>query len=129
MLGGAIGFLILSITAASTTDVSVIDACFRSMHILAKTSVRASTIGTVITGVLLSILTHWGLFKYYWIIVKEFLTVVSIGLGIFGMYFWTLNASNMQQLMIGIVLQITSLAAMFIISVFKPWGQRKPRNI
>ncbi|NGQ95885.1 hypothetical protein G3578_12035 [Brevibacillus sp. SYP-B805] len=146
MFGVAIVFLILSITAANTNDEGVLKACYTSMHLLAKTSVRASTIGTLVTGILLSVLTQWGLFKYYWIIVKEGLTILSIILGPIGMYFWTLKAVtlttaeglgalqdpaftvNSAQLWTGIILQILSLAMMFVISVFKPWGSRKQKN-
>jgi len=146
MFGVSIVFLILSITAANTNDAGVLKACYSSMHVLAKTSVRASTIGTVVTGILLSVLTQWGLFKFYWIIVKEGLTILSIILGPFAMYTLTLKAVsltskgglntlldpsftvNKWQLWIGIILQIVSLVVMFVISVFKPWGQRKQKK-
>lgn len=146
MFGVAVGFLILSITAANTNDEGVLKACYTGMHVLAVTSVRASTIGTLVTGILLSVLTQWGLFKFYWIIVKEGLTLLSIVLGPVGMYFWTLKAVtltsaeglgalqdpafvvNSGRLWIGIILQILSLVAMFAISVFKPWGPRKRKN-
>lgn len=142
MFGVTITFLILSIAAATTTDEGVLKASYTSMHLLAKTSVRASTIGTVVTGILLSLLTHWGFFQYYWIIAKEVLTIFSIGLGMVGIYLWSLKAftittaQGMQSLQnpdflvdrtslfIGIILQIVSLIAMFILSVFKPWGKR-----
>ncbi|WP_028608395.1 hypothetical protein [Paenibacillus harenae] len=147
MFGVTIAFLILSIAAANTDSEDILKACYNAMHVLADSSVRASTIGTVVTGILLSVMTGWGLFKFYWIIVKELLTVVSIGIGIVGMYEWTLKAVtivtaegldvwlnpsftvNNGQLLAGIILQIISLAAMFAISVFKPWGQRKARTM
>jgi hypothetical protein len=145
MLGVAVVFLVLSIAAATTKDDSVVQACYTGMHVLSKTAVRGSTVGTVVSGVMLTVLTQWGLFKFYWIIVKEGLTLLSIALGPFGMYFWTLKAVeltsakglvaahspafivNSEQLWTGIILQTMSLAAMFVISVFKPWGrvQRK----
>ncbi|MDQ6598768.1 DUF2269 family protein [Bacillus salipaludis] len=147
MLGVSIVFLILSITAANTNDVNVLKACYSSMHVLAKTSIRASTIGTVITGILLSVLTQWGLFKFYWIIVKEWLTLLSLILGPFAMYSLTLKAVtltanngvnvlfdpaftvNKWQLWCGIILQIISLVSMFVISVFKPLGERKKKEM
>jgi hypothetical protein len=146
MLGGAVAFLILSITAASTSDEGMLKACYTSMHVLAKTSVKASTIGALVTGILLSMLTKWGLFQYYWIIAKEALTLLSTLLGPIGMYLWTLKAVtltsteglivlqdpvfivNNNQLWVGIMLQIISISAMFVISVFKPWGKRKNRQ-
>jgi len=81
MLGVTTVFLFLSILAANSNDESVIIACFTIMHKLANTSVRYSTIATLLTGILLSVLTQWGLFKFYWIIVKEALTLISILLG------------------------------------------------
>lgn len=146
MFGVAVAFLILSITASNTSDEGVLKACYTGMHVLANSSVIASTIGTLVTGILLSVLTQWGLFKYYWIIAKEVLTVLSIVIGPIGMNYWTLKAVtltnveglnalqdpafivNNDQLWVGIILQIVSLVAMFIISVFKPWGQRKQKN-
>ncbi|TXK80393.1 hypothetical protein FU659_18425 [Paenibacillus sp. N3.4] len=143
MLGGALTFLILSINAGVAKDANQLQMCYAAMHILAKTSVRVSTIGATVSGVLLSLLTHWGMFKYYWIIVKQLLTLLSIYLGIIGMYNWTLKAFevtsaeglnalhnsvymvNDQQLWVGIILQIISVVSMFILSVFKPWGKRK----
>ncbi len=146
MLGGAVIFLVLSIVAASTSDEGVLKACYTAMHVLAASSVRASAIGTAVTGILLSILTQWGLFRFYWIIVKEVLTLAAILVGPVGMYFWTLKAMtlttaqgfgafhdpafsvNSAQMWTGIILQVISLAAMFVISVFKPWGQRKKQE-
>lgn len=146
MFGVMVTFLILGITAANTTNVDVLQACYNSMHILAKTSVRASAIGTLVSGILLSVLTKWGLFKFYWIIAKEILTVIAIGIGVVGMYNWTLNAItlvsqdgdtvwqnpsfiiNTEQLVIGIILQIICLIALYLLSVFKPWGLRTKKT-
>ncbi|MDD9265538.1 hypothetical protein ACFPES_00690 [Paenibacillus sp. GCM10023248] len=143
MLGTSVTFLILSITAASTEDSGLLLACYKAMHVLSATSVRASVIGTIVTGVLLSLWTHWGLVKYYWIIAKEVLSAIAILLGPIGMYMWTLRGIsyltdtgvgaadqgayvvNTISLFIGIGLQIASLVAMFLLSVFKPWGKRR----
>jgi hypothetical protein len=138
--GVTVAFLILSINVMLTDDINVNKGYYTSMLLLEQTSGKASIIGTVTTGILLSILTHWGLFKFYWIIVKEILTFISIGLGMAFIYFWTLNGITMlspnglqsqvfivnhQQLLVGIGIQIISLGAVFIISLFKPWGKRK----
>ncbi|MEC0174909.1 DUF2269 family protein [Paenibacillus favisporus] len=145
MLGTAVIFLFLSITAAVTEDEGVFRACYSIMHMLSEKTVRVSTIATLVTGIMLSVWTPWGLFKYYWIIVKEILTLLLVILGPVGMYFWTLQAVqyvsepgmqailspdftvNNAQLWTGIILQIVSLAGLFIISVFKPWGARRDK--
>lgn len=142
MLGTSVTFLILSITAVSSNDSGLILSCYKAMHVLSTTSVRASFIGTIVTGLLLSVWTHWGLVKYYWIIAKEILSLVALILGPIGMYIWTLQGislitdggagavnqgamvENTISLFIGIGLQVISLVAMFLLSVFKPWGKR-----
>ncbi|CAG7631906.1 hypothetical protein ACFQI7_17565 [Paenibacillus allorhizosphaerae] len=142
MLGSTVVVLILSITALNTKSREVLQSCYTVMHLLSRTSMRASTIGTTLTGIVLSVTTHWGLFRYYWIILKEALTVLAIGTGVVGFYFWTLNGVtvvsaeglgavhhtdfmvNEVRLWVGIVLQLLSLAVMFAVSVFKPWGKR-----
>lgn len=144
-LGVTVAYLVLSITAAAADDAETLRACYAAMSGLTRSSGRASIIGTVLTGVALSALTHWGLFRYYWIIAKEALTLLSIGLGMIGIYLWTQKAFalvaaegtgalahpayvvNQTQLIAGIALQIVSLAAMFALSVFKPWGKRRER--
>jgi hypothetical protein len=143
MLGVAIVFVVLSIAAANATDDRLLWACYSAMHVLSRTAVPGSTIFTLATGILLSVLTSWGLFRFYWIVVKEGLTLLSIALGPIGIYFWTLKAVeltsaegaaalhnptfmvNSGQLWTGIILQVASLASMFVISVFKPWGPIK----
>lgn len=142
MLGVMVTFLVLSIAAATTSNPAVFEACYAVMLVLAGSSVRASTIGTVVTGVLLSVLTHWGLLKYYWIIAKELLTVAAIGIGFVGIYVWSLKAADLSggvglnalhnpeflanrlYLVAGIVCQLVSLVALFALSVYKPWGKR-----
>jgi len=146
MFGGAITFLILSITAATASDEGVLKACYTIMHVLAKTSVRASAIGALVTGIMLSVLTQWGLFKHYWIMAKEGLMMIAIIIGPVGMEGLTLKAVTLTStegldalndpafsvnsglLWSGIIVQIVSIGGMFVLSVFKPWGRRKPKN-
>ncbi|SFE88513.1 hypothetical protein SAMN05216378_4453 [Paenibacillus catalpae] len=133
MLGVQVVFIILALTASVTSDADVLQACYTIMHLLADSSVRASTIGTTVTGIALSLLTSWGLFRYYWIMAKEVLTLLAIAIGFIGLYEWTLRGLNDNGsltvhhtwLLIGIALQTLSLVIMYILSVWKPGGKRK----
>ncbi|GMK48018.1 hypothetical protein PghCCS26_51480 [Paenibacillus glycanilyticus] len=133
MFGVQVAFIILALTASVTDDAAMLKSCYTIMHLLADSSVRASTIGTAVTGIALSVLTSWGLFRYYWVIAKEVLTLLAIGIGFIGLYEWTLrglddNGSltvHHTWLMIGIALQTISIIVMYILSVWKPGGKRK----
>ncbi|SFC66929.1 hypothetical protein SAMN05443252_105174 [Bacillus sp. OV322] len=140
-LGVTVTYLILCISVLMTNDAQVINAYYTSMLQLEQTAGRVSLVGTVITGLLLSILTKWGLFRFYWIITKEIITLICLILGFIFIYTWTLNGihlleplindsfiMNHYQLMIWIIIQVILLAILFIISVFKPWGKRVQRS-
>ena len=142
MVGNMATFVILNITVLTTSESSLIISCYKIMNILSDTSIKASTIGATVTGIILSVWTHYGLFKYWWIIIKEILTVLLIGINLWGMYSWTLEAlENIDMegaevhsilanhdLWTGVVLQIISLVFIIVISKFKPWGSRKNFN-
>lgn len=139
MFGNMVTFLVLSITASATENGQLMEACYQVMHLMSNTSVKASTFATTITGICLSLWTKWGLFKYYWIIVKEVLTLILLGLNIWGMNAWTNQALSQLDnaeiitniaivqldLWVGIIIQLVSLLLIFVLSVFKPWGKRK----
>lgn len=146
MLGETVVIVILSLTALTTKSGDVLRACYTILHVLSRTGVRYAPIFAVTTGIMLSAMTPWGLFRYYWIIVKEILTLLSLAIGMVGFYVWSVRGLsivsteglvawhnpvflvNHKQLWIGIVLQLISLVAMFVISVFKPWGRRNSKE-
>jgi hypothetical protein len=141
-LGTAFGFIVLGITAVNASDDATLKAAYLMMETLHDTLLWSSALGVLVTGILLSVLTQWGLFRFYWIIVKEFFTVICMGLGMFGLKGWTAsvvaltNAEGLgalhnpqyildhRLLFLGIVFETIALSSMVIISVFKPWGQR-----
>lgn len=140
MLGETIVIVIVSLTAMTTESGDVLNACYTTLHLLSRTGGRYAPIFAVVTGVMLSVMTPWGLFRYHWIIVKEVLTLLALAIGIVGFYVWSLRGLsiasieglaarqnpvfvvNSHLLWIGIILQSMSLLSMFVISVFKPWG-------
>jgi uncharacterized membrane protein len=141
LLGCTVAFVILDIAALTTDDPKLLEACYRIMHLLSHTSLRASAIGTIVSGVLLSVLTPWGLLRYRWIVAKEILTLLTVVPGLFGIYLWSLHGlrrvaddgmdalsspqyqANSLMLSVGLLLQLLSIVAMYLLSVYKPWGK------
>lgn len=107
-------------------------------------NIRYTALVTLLTGIVLSVWTNWGLFKHYWIVTKLSLTILLIGFGIVYMEDWLsqivriaeqerfpalsdsafLNAS--YSLIGGAIANIVSLIFMTAISYFKPFGKIKP---
>jgi hypothetical protein len=110
------------------------------------TLIQFPAIGTLVTGFILSIRTQWGVTRYYWVIVKEVLTICLIFTGIFFLSDWlsellaiaeTHGASAIghqefimrrNQLLAGGFFNISAMVFMVIISVIKPWGKRKGKQ-
>lgn len=102
-------------------------------------------IGTLLTGLLYSLFTHWGFFKHHWITVKWVLTLFMIIFGTFYMGPRTEeNVGIASQLMEGGgnaaeyyanvsdttwsgLLQVALLLFVMVISVWKPWGQKNKK--
>ena len=128
--------------AENITDPHLLNATYVFADILDKAILRGGAVGALITGILLSVLTQWGLMRFYWIIVKEIVSVLCIVIG-FIISGWNDDAisltamqglhalhnplyiTNRTLMFIGIFFQLISLSGVIVISVFKPWGQRK----
>ncbi|CAG7657543.1 hypothetical protein ACFQI7_35100 [Paenibacillus allorhizosphaerae] len=112
-----------------------------SMHILDDNLIKYPALLTLFTGVLLSLWTHWGIAKYYWVVVKLILTIVTILLGIFFINDWfayllsaakkygfaAVQRQDFQSIWLANVLAaIFNNAAygfMMFITYFKPFGK------
>jgi len=141
-LGAGFCSLILNLTALFTHNPHLLNATYVLADILDKALIRGGAIGTLITGILLSVLTQWGLMKFYWIIVKEIVSVLCVTVGVIisgwnhdAIFLTALHGlqafhnplylTNRTLMFIGIFFQLISLSSVIVISVFKPWGQRK----
>jgi flagellar biosynthesis protein FliQ len=102
-----------------------------------------AAIGSLLTGLLISLLTRWGFFKYHWVTVKWVVTVAIILSGTFLLGPWlngmeaisesermaaltnpTYRYNQQMLLMIG-SLQPVALVFLIILSLFKPWMRKK----
>jgi hypothetical protein len=112
------------------------------MHIFDLALIIPGALGVVITGIVLSVRTHWGLTKYYWIISKEVIALILIASG--GVLnIWVQDAINITlterldalnnsvylhdrlMLLLFGAGQLILLVTVVLISVKKPWGKRR----
>ena len=98
--------------------------------------------GSLITGLLFSLFTNWGFFKFNWVTFKWVATVAQILFGTFWLGPWTNGATAIADAQRALALhnpaylydrqmalyfgaaQILLLIVQVFISVFKPWGKR-----
>lgn len=76
-LGLDLGLLTLGITGLATSDPATMRAAYLAMGMFADVLLIPVAVGTLITGVVVSVFTPWGLVRHYWVLVKFGLTVVA----------------------------------------------------
>lgn len=140
-LGASFCSLAFNITALFTTDPYLLNTISVFTDILDHTIIRFGAGGAILTGILLALLTQWGLIRFYWISVKEIITVLCVAVDLIAIR-WNeqlisltatqglhalsnpLYLTNRTLLFIGILFHIVALSGVIVISIFKPWGQR-----
>ncbi|MBX7198485.1 MAG: hypothetical protein K1X51_03840 [Rhodospirillaceae bacterium] len=78
-LVGAIGvFLALAIAGAFHRDSEIVRASYIAMNVGTTAVIVPLCVGALLTGVIQSLLTPWGLIRHYWVVVKLALTMLAV---------------------------------------------------
>jgi uncharacterized membrane protein len=140
-LGGALCMLLLGLYMLKSENGEQLYYTLDNMHLIDVVLIRYTALAALLTGLALSLWTHWGLFHYYWIVIKLILTVLLILFGIEYMGDWLsqivrigeekrlsalsdtafLNAG--YSLLGGAIANIAALVFMTAISYLKPFGK------
>jgi hypothetical protein len=131
-LGVVLGKLVLALAAATADSADVTDALLVGLNAINLAFAPAAT-GAILSGVLLSLGTRWGLLRHYWVVAKLFLTV-----GVFGTAvqvvprFLGLNVEEPTLLGLpwapAVLLafaagHLVMLGTATVLAVYKPWGR------
>ena len=77
-VGAVTAFLGLAIVGLLSPDPQVVRASYIAIDLIYRTVVLPLGLASLTTGVVSSLGTDWGLFRYYWIVVKLLVTVPAI---------------------------------------------------
>jgi hypothetical protein len=77
-MGAVAVFLALALAGLLSSDSQIIRASYVAMDITYRTVVVPLGLAAMATGLVSSLGTDWGLFRYYWIVVKLLVTVPTI---------------------------------------------------
>ncbi|OAF07767.1 hypothetical protein AYJ54_16830 [Bradyrhizobium centrolobii] len=77
-MGAVAVFLALAVAGLLSSDSQIIRASYIAMDLTYRTVVVSLGLASLATGLVSSLGTDWGLFRYYWIIVKLLVTVPAI---------------------------------------------------
>ena len=74
LLGISAAMLVLGTVAAATPDSGTSRAAYLAMGIFTRGVIQPAAVGALVTGLILSLGTKWGLLEHYWIVAKLALT-------------------------------------------------------
>lgn len=130
--GLTLGLLALAVTAATTESGPMIEATCRSMKVFTDWLVIPVALLTLISGLVLSLRTKWGLARHRWVYTKFWLTLITITASLFALRPAVNNAvdtissgtplTEPRDLVMGPAVSLTTYIFMTVISVLKPWG-------
>src|SRR5258708_9670944 len=76
-LGAVAAFLVLSIAGLTSHDAEVVRGAYLSMDLISRFIIIPMSFAALTTGLLQALGTPWGLFRYYWILVKFGLAIFA----------------------------------------------------
>ncbi len=77
-IGTAMAYLALSVAAAAGRDPQVVRAAWIAKDVIGWYVIVPLALGTLASGVLLSVVTPWGLIRHYWVLFSFLLTLFSV---------------------------------------------------
>lgn len=131
-LGLTLGLLALAFAAITTGSAATTEAAVRSMKLFADWLVIPIALSTLLSGLVLSLGTPWGLARHRWVYAKFWLTLATTAASAFALRpglndtMAAVSAgspvTDPSGLIAGPVVSLSAYLFMTVISVLKPWG-------
>jgi hypothetical protein len=120
-LGAVVAYLALAIAGLTSHDAQMGPAAYLAMELIGWFVIVPCALASLLTGLVQSLGTEWGLFRHYWILAKLVLTAVATVVLLVHMP----TVSRMS----GIVSEVVHAGGGLLVllttttlSVYKPWG-------
>jgi hypothetical protein len=134
--GAVASFLVLAIAGVTSQNAQTARMAYIAMELVTWGVIVPFSLATLLTGIVQSLGTTWGLFRYYWIVAKLALTILAtvillvhtqpIGRVAALAAERALSSADLHQLRIQLIADagaaMVALLVATTLSVYKPWG-------
>jgi hypothetical protein len=76
-IGAVAAYLSLDIVAAASEDIATLRGAYLAMDVIVRHVILPLALAALVTGILVSVGSRWGLFRHYWVIASLLLTVLA----------------------------------------------------
>lgn len=138
-LGAVVAFLALSLVGVTSPNAETVRGVYLCMDLLGRFVIVPASLLALASGLLQSLGTEWGVFRYTWVVVKLVVTIGAVLLLILHQFVAVAEAARRvsesapgvwpdigrlgPQLVKDAALATVALAGITTLSVFKPWGR------
>ncbi len=131
--GSVVPYIALVIAGLTSYDVELVRAAYLSMELIGWYVIVPFSFATLISGLVQSLGTQWGLFRHWWVLTKFLLTIVAIPILLRHMQDVSRVVARVEQGTIlstsdfrpDLIHAVGGLLVLFVamtLSMFKPWG-------
>jgi hypothetical protein len=123
-LGAVVAYLAVAIACLVSRDAEMVHSGFSAMELMGWCVIVPLSLAALLTGLVQSLGTDWGLFRYYWVLVKFALTVGAVIILLKHMPAVSRGHGAQAEVIhagggVLVLLMTTTL------SVYKPWGRTR----
>ena len=76
-IGAVVAYLALGVAALTSQDAQTVRAAWIAMELTGWFAIVPLALAALLTGVVISLGTPWGLFRHYWVVITLLLTVLA----------------------------------------------------
>lgn len=76
-IGAVAAYMALDVTAATSQDAQMLRAAYLAMELIAWYVIVPLALASLLTGLIMSLGTRWGLFRHYWALISLLLTIIA----------------------------------------------------
>jgi hypothetical protein len=140
-LGAVAAFLVLGVAGLTSRDADLVRGAYLAMNLLGQLLIVPLALAALVTGLVQSLGTSWGLFRHTWIVVKLVLTLGATLLLLLHQFTAVADAARRVttsaagtlpdlarlgvQLVADAALAVAVLVVTTTLSIYKPWGRTR----
>ncbi len=76
-IGAVAAYAALDVGTVASNDPGILRAAYLGMDIIVRSVIVPLAIASLISGIVMSLGTRWGLFRHYWVVISLLLTVLA----------------------------------------------------
>jgi len=75
--GAVAGFLALALAGLASPDAQLVRAAYPTMAVIGRSVIVPLSFASLVTGVVQSLSSTWGLFRHYWVVAKLLINILA----------------------------------------------------